>query len=278
MALLGPAALLFARRYPRSVIAVTAAVTAVYYLLDLGGGPIFLSVLVAVAVWARILRADRARADRQAMIAEAGRKAEARRLEVAQELHDVLAHHISLISVQSSVALHLIDERPEQTRESLTAIKGASKEALQALRGALASLRDHDSAAPRAPTGGLSELGGVIENVRNAGLDVEAVETGSPRRLSAPVDLALLRIIQESLTNVLRHARARRVTVAIGYTDTGVDVRVTDDGIGGVPVAGNGLAGITERAETLGGNARYGPAPGGGFEVRVSLPYSDPRR
>lgn len=276
MGLVGPAALFFVRRYPRSVIAVTAVATAIYYLLDLGGGPVFLSVLVAVAAWARMLRADRMRAARQAMVAEAGRKAEARRLEVAQELHDVLAHHISLISVQSSVALHLIDERPEQTREALSAIKGASKEALQALRGALDSLRDRDLAAPRAPTGGLGQLNIVADNVRGAGLAVTVVETGTPRRLSAPVDLAALRIVQESLTNVLRHAHADQVTVTIAYRDDGVEISVVDDGVGGVPVTGNGLAGIVERTENLKGSSRYGPAPGGGFGVWVSLPDSGP--
>lgn len=274
VAMIGPVALFWSRRYPRSVIAITAVSSAVYYLLDLGGGPVFLSVVVAVALWAFQLRAERLSEARRAMTAEAAQRAEAKRLAVAQELHDVLAHHISLISVQSGVALHLIDERPEQTRQALTAIKGASKEALAALRGALDSLRDHDSAAPRHPTGGLAQLDDLVESVRGTGITV-TVERPRPLPPRSPlVDLTALRIVQESLTNVLRHAEATAVTVVIGTTDDELTVQVRDNGIGGVVIPGNGLSGIVERAAAVGGTARYGPAHGGGFEVTARLPVT----
>jgi len=274
VAMIGPVALFWARRYPRSVIAVTAVSSAAYYLLAMGGGPVFLSVVVAIAAWAVQLRAERVREARRAVVAEAAQRAEAKRLAVAQELHDVLAHHISLISVQSGVALHLIDERPEQTRQALTAIKGASKEALAALRGALDSLRDHDSAAPRHPSGGMSQLDALVDSVRGTGITV-TVEMPRPLpTLTSLVDLTALRIIQESLTNVLRHSEATEVTVSIEATGDELTIRVRDNGVGGAVVPGNGLTGIVERAASVGGSARFGSARGGGFEVTARLPVT----
>ncbi|MGH8876820.1 MAG: sensor histidine kinase [Stackebrandtia sp.] len=276
IALIGPLALFAARGFPRTVVAVCAVTAAGYYLLGsylLGfpPGPVWVSIVAALAAWLFKVRSERNAQARAAHRAEAAQRAGAERLRIAQELHDVLAHHISLINVQSGVALHLVDEKPEQTRVALAAIKGASKEALTALRGALDALRNADDTAPRSPTDGLAKLDTLVDSVRSAGVDVEVSVTGETRALDPVVDLAALRIIQESLTNVLRHSHARHVTIHIEH---GARLRITvaDDGDGGVPIPGNGVTGMGERARAVGGTCVAGPAPGGGFEVRADLP------
>ena len=268
----GPVALLWAGRFPRTVGGVTILAATAYYTLGYPPGPIFVSVIVALLLWGRSQRLQRAAYQRRARAAEAERQAGAERLRIAQELHDVLAHHISLINVQAGVALHLVDEKPEQSRTALAAIKTASKEALGELRSALDALRNPGESAPRAPTAGLSELPAIVDSVRAAGLDVEFTVTGTPREVAVATELAALRIVQESLTNVIRHAEATSAKVELAYTEEGVEVSVRDDGQGGVPVPGNGLGGMRERAEALGGTCEAGPAVGGGFRVRAVLP------
>ncbi|MEV0645154.1 sensor histidine kinase [Phytomonospora sp. NPDC050363] len=270
--LAGPVALLFAARYPRTVVGVAVAAAATYYSLGYAPGPVFLSVIVALLLWGRTVRVQRNADRRRAKIAEAEQRAGAERLRIAQELHDVLAHHISLINVQAGVALHLVDERPEQTRTALAAIKSASKEALGELRAALDALRNPGDEAPRAPTAGLSELPAIVDSVRSAGLDVDYRVEGEPREIGVAGELAALRIVQESLTNVLRHSGATTATVTLAYGEDSVRVEIADDGHGGVPVPGNGLSGMRERAGALGGTCTAGPAPGGGFVVRAELP------
>lgn len=272
LVLAGPLALLLAGRFPRTVIGVTMAAAAAYYTLGYPPGPIFVSVIAALFLWGRRMRLERHSARLREEAAEEERRAGEERLRIAQELHDVLAHHISLINVQAGVALHLVDERPEQTREALAAIKLASKDALGSLRAALDLLRNPGEAAPRAPTAGLAQLPGVVDSVRAAGLDVTLTVTGEPRELPLPTQLAALRITQESLTNTLRHSGASSAEVELAYLPGAVAVTVTDDGRGGVPVPGNGLSGMSERAAALGGTCVSGPAPGGGFTVRAELP------
>jgi signal transduction histidine kinase len=199
---------------------------------------------------------------------------------VAQELHDVLAHNISLINVQAGVALHLIDERPEQARTALAAIKQASKDALGELRSVLGVLRAPDDEPPRAPTPSVTRLDGLVSQAAAAGLTVDVEVDGTPRPLPASVDLVAFRIVQEALTNVSRHAAsARSVRVRITYTDEGVTVEVDDDGRpGGQPHAsatvgtGSGIRGMRERAASLGGTLEAGPRVGGGFHVGATLP------
>lgn len=200
---------------------------------------------------------------------------------IAQELHDVLAHNISLISVQAGVALHLLDERPEQARPALAAIKEASRDALDELRSVLDVLRQ-GQAAPRAPTSGIHDLRALVERTRATGLDVQLEITGTPRPLPTDVDLAALRIVQEALTNVVRHADADRATVRVTYGDEHVTVQVDDDGGDPLPRArsaalhagtlGSGLAGMRERAQAVGGTFQAGPRRGRGFGVRATLP------
>jgi signal transduction histidine kinase len=211
--------------------------------------------------------ADRARAERD----ERERRVSEQRLGLAQELHDVLAHNISLINVQASVALHLLDEQPDRTRPALTAIKDASHEALQELRGALDVLRRGDDSAPRTPAPRLAELPGLVDGVRASGLEVRLEGAESLPALPAAVELAAYRIVQEALTNITRHAGARSASVRLGYDD-GVTIEVLDDGTGGAAEPGNGIRGMQERASALGGHVETGPRPTGGFRVAAHLP------
>jgi signal transduction histidine kinase len=232
-------------------------------LLHLAGVAGWMMVVLAVADVTRTRRLEAAERSR--------RRTSDERLRIARDLHDVLAHNISLINVQAGVALHLIDERPEQARTALANIKDASREALHELRSALDVLRYGDERAVRAPAPGLAELEGLVDGVRAGGLEVRTEITGAPVTLPTPVDLCAYRIVQEALTNVTRHARARTATVRIRYGDDLV-VEVHDDGRGGTVVAGNGVVGMRERAAALGGKLEVGPDPSGGFGVVATLP------
>lgn len=244
-------------------------------------------------------RAERAHVARE----EARRRASEERLLIARELHDVLAHNISLINVQSGVALHLLDERPEQARPALEAINEASEEALEELHSVLEVLSrglGEDGAhgesgawAPHVPTAGLRDLDGLVRRTRAAGLDVHLAVEGEARSVPAGVDLAALRIVQEALTNVVRHAGGdARATVRLVYAPTELVVQVDDDG-NGVDTAygrqatgsdrpdgrsGRGLAGMRERVNALGGTFAAGPRPGRGFRVRAQFPLRDGAR
>jgi signal transduction histidine kinase len=229
--------------------------------------------LAVIAGWMVVVLvgADLARTRRLEFAERNRRRTSDERLRIARDLHDVLAHNISMINVQAGVALHLIDERPEQARTALANIKEASREALHELRSALDVLRYGDERAVRPPAPGLAELDGLVSGVRAGGLDVRTEIAGSPMPLPVAVDLAAYRIVQEALTNVTRHANARVVTVRINYGDDLV-LEVLDDGRGGSVVAGNGVVGMQERAAALGGKVEIGPHPGGGFGVVATLP------
>jgi signal transduction histidine kinase len=249
-----------------------------------------LGQVVGVAAWLFVIAAAaeivRVRRERMAEAAhmqeeEARRRASEERLRIARELHDVLAHNISMINVQAGVALHLLDEKPEQARPALTAIKQASKDALTELRSVLGVLRrvdEEDGSKDPAPT--LARLDDLISRAKAAGLSVSKDVEGSVRPLPAPVDLAAFRIVQEALTNVLRHAGASTSTVLVRYADDAVTVQVDDDGRGSgprSPGSGSGIVGMRERAESVGGSLEAGPRPGGGgFRVRARLPLEEP--
>jgi len=215
--------------------------------------------------WARE-RAERARAER--------RRADEERLRIARELHDVLAHSISVINVQAGVGLALLDSDPEQARTALTTIKAKSKEALGEVRQVLDTLRA-PGAAPRTPAPGLDRLPELVEQAASAGLTV-TVE-GEPPRLSPGADLAAFRIVQEALTNVVRHSGSREARVHIEHGEGRLRLTVDDDGpatgadAGGT---GNGLAGMRERAAALGGTIEAGTRPDGGFRVLAVLPIA----
>jgi signal transduction histidine kinase len=227
-------------------------------------------------------RTERAHAARE----EARRRASEERLLIARELHDVLAHDISLINVQSGVALHLLDERPEQARPALEAINEASDEALGALRSVLDVLSHglgqdgtHGQSgawAPYAPTAGLRDLDSLVRRTRTAGLDVHLAVEGEARPLPAGVDLAAFRIVQEALTNVVRHAGGdARATVRLVYAPEELVVQVDDDGEGVESAsgrAGRGIAGMRQRVHALGGTFAAGSRPGRGFRVEARFP------
>ena len=249
-----------------------------------GGTPNLLGAL-ALAAWLLVLigaaEAVRVRRERMSEVQrthreEAERRASEERLRIARELHDVLAHNISLINVQSGVALHLLNDRPEQARDALAAINDASAEALREMRSVLGVLRRVDEKLPRAPTPGLAQLPELVSRSAGAGVAVELEIEGEQRSLPASVDLAGFRIVQESLTNVARHAGSACATVRLSYADDELTVVVEDDGRGSRPdvpgTDGNGIAGMRERAATLGGDLEAGPRLGGGFSVRARLP------
>lgn len=230
--------------------------------------------IVAVAELVRVRREqwDRERAERAQA---ARRRADEERLRIARELHDVLAHSISVINVQAGVGLALIDSDPEQARTALTTIKAASKEALGEVRQVLDTLRTPGD-APRAPAPGLDRLPELVEQAAGAGLTVEV--RGTAPKLPPGTDLAAFRIVQEALTNVVRHSGSRHARVRVDEDEAGggaLRLCVDDDGpatgadAGG---SGNGLAGMRERAAALGGTIEAGPRGDGGFRVLAVLP------
>jgi signal transduction histidine kinase len=206
--------------------------------------------------------------------ADAQRRVGDERLRIAREVHDVVAHAMVAINVQAGVAAHLIDEDTDQAREALRHIKRTSGDALEDLRVTLGVLRDPDQAAPVGPAAGLEDLDGVADQLRAAGMEVVVdVDTVAP--LPTPVQSASYRIVQEALTNVLRHAGARRVTVVARADQKVVTIVVADDGPGRSPTtigAGAGLLGMRERAEALGGRLTAGPSEGRGWRVEATLP------
>jgi signal transduction histidine kinase len=233
----------------------------------------WLVVLVTIAEVGRARR-ERAHEYARTRAEEAKRRASEERLRIARELHDVLAHNISLINVQAGVALHLMDQQPGQARTALSAIKQASNDALGELRSVLDILRQGDEAS-LAPTSRLAHLDDLVKKAAGGGVEVTARVEGSARPLRAGTDLAAFRIVQEALTNVARHSGAARADVVITYGNDLV-VSVEDDGSGAGATTdsggGNGIAGMRERAAALGGTLDAGPLPRGGWRVVARLP------
>ena len=218
-----------------------------------------------------------AQASRQRAIEEqrsaheaAQRQASEERLGIARDLHDVVAHSLSLINVQAGVALELMDQRPEQVRTALTAIKQASREALVDVQSVLDSLRRPGEEVPLAPAPGLRDVAELVRRAEATGLRVDVRVT--PTALPRGVDAAGYRIVQEALTNVVRHAGASSVRIRVGPDDGALVIEVEDDGAerpgpsrGGGGGGGRGIRGMTERAAALGGELTAGPRPGGGL-------------
>jgi len=252
------------------------------FALGLAAGLMF---LLSVAEVIRI-RNQRAAALKRSREEEQRRRASEERMRMARDLHDVVAHNISVINVQANTALHLMDRQPERARSALVTINDVSKQALVELRSVLGVLRDVDESAPRAPAPGLARLGDLVDNAAAAGLTVRTEQDGRQVPLPADVDLAAYRIVQEALTNSARHSGGRLATVHLGYGDGALEIGVRDDGpprprdsaqAGGAGNgagngSGNGIAGMAERAAALGGTLTAGPRPDGGFEVRARLP------
>ncbi|WP_433423954.1 sensor histidine kinase [Microtetraspora malaysiensis] len=238
--------------------------------------------LVAMVVLGEVTRNRRAylrEAEQRAIEAErtreeaALRRASEERLWIAQELHDSLTHSISVINVQVSVAMELLDRRPERARDALVAIKESGRDAMRELRATLGVLRQADQDATPA---GLTALPRLVSRAEAAGLPVRTVVAGDRRELPEEVDRTAYRIVQEAFTNVLRHAGPASITLTTEYHPEKIVVRVADDGrsSGGAAGHGMGLIGMRERVVALGGSLSAGPASEGDFLVHAELPLA----
>jgi signal transduction histidine kinase len=263
---------------PILTAAIAAAVVGIHDLRDeqIGGvgDALFAPALAAVAF--AFGRAVHARHEQAALRADAAVTDE--RARIARELHDAVAHSVGVMVVQAQGAGQLLaDGGDPRVREALGHIERSGQDALVEMRRLLGLLRDGDTPAERAPAPSLSELEGLLDEVRAAGLAVDLRVTGTPAPLPAGVDQSAYRIVQEALTNVRRHAPGARATVAVAYAGDAVVVEVADDGPGGgshrpAPGGGHGHANMRERAAMCGGTVRVGPRPGGGYAVTASLP------
>ncbi|MFA9431781.1 sensor histidine kinase [Egicoccus sp. AB-alg2] len=205
----------------------------------------------------------------------------AERLRVARELHDVLAHTITAIAVQAGAAADGLDEDGEAHR-ALRSMRAAAQEAMHQLGATIEVLRSEGEAAPRAVAPDLSDLDTLVGNAADAGVAVDVVTAGEVRTLPAAVELTAYRIVQEALTNVIRHARASKATVRLRFARTALHLEVEDDGIGpgaaGATPGGFGIVGMRERAQALGGTFSAGAAGAGGYRVVAALPTGEDGR
>jgi len=217
-------------------------------------------------------RAARLEREREAEAARAVAEEQAR---IARELHDVLAHNVSVMVVQAAAANDVFDSQPERAREALTSIEATGREALGELRRLLGVVRGDGTDYTPQPS--LDRLDELVEHVRSAGLDVAVTFEGQPRELPAGIDLSAYRVVQEALTNTLKHARAKQAQVSLRFRPVGLDVDVRDDGVGAGngDGGGNGLIGMRERVAVYGGSFTAGPDPGGGFTVSARFPLED---
>ncbi|MER5795990.1 histidine kinase [Streptomyces sp. NPDC001980] len=234
----------------------------------------------AVRLQGAYLEAVHARAE----FAERGREEEARhrvaeeRMRIARELHDVVAHHLALANAQAGTAAHLSRTHPDQVHRILGDLAGTTASALRELKATVGLLRQTgDPDLPLAPSPGLDRLPELTESCESAGLTVHVSVEGTPRPLTAGVDLTAYRIVQEALTNVTKHAAAEAAYVRIGWAQDSLSLTVTDDGTAGAaaaPAAGQGfgLIGMRERARSVGGAFAAGHRDGGGYEVTTRLP------
>ncbi len=236
-----------------------ASASGLYGLIPASG---FAIIPLAVGVMVRVNReaAERARAE---AIRE---RVSDERLRVAQEVHDVVGHGLAAIKMQADIALHLLAKKPEQAEIALKAISETSTGALDELRATLTVVRG------RAPVPGLNLLPELTDRMSHAGVEVRLNVVGTQRALPAAVDLAGYRIVQESLTNVLKHSPVKRATVKVGYSDDAVDIAVSNPANGVSAGDGFGIPGMRERVTALGGQFSAGPTADGLFEVRAAIP------
>ncbi|KAB2348276.1 sensor histidine kinase [Actinomadura rudentiformis] len=268
-----------ATRPPRvSLIAAAMALTtqtASAALLAPESTVIVLVTVAVVAVWAAGNSIRERRAHAEELAAQATDQAvTAERLRIARELHDMVAHSIGVIAIQAGVGNRVIDTQPAEARNALAAIEATSRETLTGLRGMLVALRRADSgAAPLAPTPGLADLDRLAATTLDAGVRVDVQRLGSPRPLPPDLDLSAFRIIQEAVTNVVRHADTPSCQVVVDYLDGALAIEITDDGPGrAAPGTGYGITGMRERVSLLNGHFAAGPRPEGGFRVAARLP------
>jgi signal transduction histidine kinase len=219
--------------------------------------------LVASTERAAVLEHEREEDVRRAASEERGR--------IARELHDVIAHGVTVMVVQAGAADQIIERDPALAREALVAIQDAGRQALADLRRLLGLVRDDDTTR-LAPQPGLQELDALVEGMRNAGMPIEVEIRGTPRALPAGVDLSAFRIVQEALTNVLKHAGDAQARVVVAYAPDAIELEVVDDGRTQANGHGHGLVGMRERVMLYGGTLQAGPAENGGYRVLARLP------
>jgi signal transduction histidine kinase len=232
------------------------------------------ATVLGLVVRQRSMRAERSESRVVALERERESVLRAERARIARELHDVIAHSVSVIVVQAGAAEPLVDESPEQAREALRSIRATAGDALAEMRRLLGILRAADDELRLAPQPSIAQLEPLLGQARAAGLEVGFHVTGKPRPLAPGVDLAAYRIIQEALTNTRKHGRATRAQVALCYGAAELEVEVLDDGVGAPSAAsgGHGMVGMRERVALYDGTLEIGSRPGGGFGVRAVLP------
>ncbi|HET7046363.1 MAG TPA: histidine kinase [Gaiellaceae bacterium] len=271
-----------------AVVTVAAAGVGVIFAgLNAGASNTLPAIVWVAAAWGggRVVRARTTRAaELEDMTIELAVEREEReraavvseRARIARELHDVVAHNVSVIVLHAEAGKRALGGE-RRTQEAFDTIESVGRETVDELRRLLGILR-RDEELTLAPPPSLAHLDLLVESVRQAGVPVELAVSGTRNGLSPGLDLAGYRIVQEALTNVLKHARARRVAVTVVYAADGLELEVSDDGDGGAPAdagGGHGLVGMRERAALYGGSLRAGPRPGGGFGVRAVLPLRD---
>lgn len=239
-------------------------------------------VVLAWVIGTLVHRAERRAADAQRRAIEVETESRTlmltaiadERSRIARELHDVVAHAVSVMVVQAGAAEQVVNDDPAFARQALTNIRNTGADALGEMRRVVAMLRDSGD-EPLHPQPGLDGLAALVDDARNSGLDVSVTIDGSPRPLPPGLDLAAYRIVQEALTNTRRHSGAMRADLTVAYTDTSVRVEVRDDGSGGYgSTDGHGLIGMRERAAVYGGRLETVPSEGRGFTVRAELPWA----
>ncbi|MEU6742164.1 sensor histidine kinase [Streptosporangium sandarakinum] len=280
-----------AARYPVKVSALCMAAVGMLVLIS---GLLLQSATTAVAqtlaplvVWA--FGVDRRRLSvlsawlRREQEDRAQRAITEERVRIARELHDIVAHHMSVVSVQAGLARYVFASDPATARAALDTIASSSFEAQEEMRRLLAVLRTNGDDPAYAPAPGLARLNELADRVRAAGVPVEVIVQGAPRPVGPGADQCVYRVVQESLTNVLKHAGPAGAVVVLDYTATGLRVSISDDGAGRPPAGkprnaeAHGLLGMRERARLYGGTVTAGPGARGGFEVVLTLPLPDGR-
>jgi signal transduction histidine kinase len=218
----------------------------------------------------RLARVERERIERARLAVEE------ERARIARELHDVVGHSVSVMTVQASAARRLLRPHQEKEREALLVVEQTGREALAEMRRMVGVLRRPEEAPALAPQPGLEHLDKLVAHTRERGLPVELRIEGRPETLPAGVDLTAYRLVQEGLTNAIKHARAQHAEVVVRYEDGQVELTVTDDGSGdgGGDSGGHGLVGMRERVSVYGGVLEAGPQAGGGYRLRARLPLS----
>jgi signal transduction histidine kinase len=255
-------------------------------IVDPAVAPVTVAVpLVTVIAWLIGNSIRQAQAQAELVRAQAtAQTAMAERLRIARELHDIVAHSIGIIAIQAGSGRRVFDARPDEARDALDAIEATSRETLSGLRRMVTGLRNADpearpGPAPLGPVPGLAGLDRLAAMTLDAGVRVDVDWHGSREPLPADIDASAFRIIQEAVTNVVRHAGTSQCQVSISQHDGQLSIEVTDSGHGGSGAGtGYGITGMRERAALLGGDFSAGPRPGGGFRVTARLPLPAPAR